>query len=219
MECKNLKRVLTNNFIYQNAFSIASRGAIMKKYIIGFSVLLVVALFLAGCAQKTTVYPPQGQAPATQGQPQAPEAAPATAPAAMPSQNLTGPTSTPGASEGSILEVSNCESTYGIGWVPNSCLYSGGSFQITLKAVGKSGISGIAFYVTGVNGVISKLKDSTDVSYLGTQPYSFSIADLEAKVGGTIQSITAMPLKDVNGMENACFNQRLLVIKAETCRS
>jgi len=187
----------------------------MKKYVIAFSVLLVVALFLAGCAQKTTVYPPQGQAPATQGQPQAPAAAPA----AMPSQNLTGSTSTPGVSESSILEVSNCESTYGIGWVPNSCTYSGGSFQIILKAVGKSGISGIAFYVTGVNGVTSKLKDSTDVPYLGTQPYSFSIADLEAKVGGIIQSIVAMPLKDVNGVENACFNQRLLVIKAEACRS
>jgi len=195
-----------------------NRGVNMKKYIIGFSVLLVIALFLAGCTQKTTVYPPQGQAPSTPSQPQAPAAAPGAAPSGAPSANAA-PASTPGLSEETFPELKNCESVYGIGWVPNSCTYGEDSFKVTLKAVGKSGISGIAFYITGINEVQKKMKDSTDVPYLGTQAYTFSISDLENKVGSKIKSILAMPLKDADGVENACFNQRLLIIKDEACRT
>jgi hypothetical protein len=189
----------------------------MKKYIIGFAVLLAIAVFLIGCGTKTTIYPAQSQVtgPSTSA-PAAPAATPRAAPSGASSEPEKSP-STPSVS-GAINELKNCESAYGIGWVPNSCEYRADSFKVTLKAVGQNGISGIAFYVVGTNGVQKVLTDDTKVSYLQTQPYSFSISDLESKVGSKVQKILAMPIKSINGMDNACINQQLLIIKDEACR-
>jgi len=190
----------------------------MKKYITGFLVLLFIAVFLVGCAPKTKVYQPQGQAPAVQ--PSSPAAVPSAAPsAAAESAPPEAAPSVPTAVEATMPEIRNCESDYAIGWVPNSCTYSKDSFKIVLKAVGKNGIDGVAFYIIGKTGVQKILKDNTKVPYPGVQGYSFSITELESKVGGKIEQILALPIKNVDGVEKACYNHRLLIIKDEACRA
>ena len=196
----------------------------MKKYIIGFAVLIVISVFLVACGTTTKIYPPQGQqATGTTPAASAPSAgatsAPGTVPSGVPSsQPAPTTTSAPSASEGTIPEIRMCESIYGIGWMPNSCEMSGDSLKIRIKAVGQNGINGMVFYATGTNKVKKVFQDNTKADYNGVAEYSFSISDLESKVGSKIEEMTAFPVKTVDGKDNACFNQRLLIIKAEACR-
>ncbi len=189
----------------------------MKKYIIGFAVLLVVSMFLVGCGTTTTIYPPQGQEATGSATPAASTPSTGTAAPAEPA-NLPATTSAPSAAEAQVQEIKMCESVYSIGWIPNSCEMSGDNLKVRIKASGQNGISGMVFYVTGVNKVIKIFQDNTKADYNGVAEYSFSISDLESKVGSKIEEMTAFPVKTVDGKDNACFNQRLLIIKAEACR-
>ena len=189
----------------------------MKKQLIAFSVLIVLALFLAGCGAQTTIYPPQGQ----QGAPTTAPSAPATAPASTPSSHTeegSENASSPVTSSDTMPQVKLCNAQYGIGWVPGSCEIDANKFEVTLKASGSEGINGIAFYVNGSAGVTKIFKDSTKVSDGGTQLYSFSIPELESALGGKVEEVTAFPIANVNGVDSACINHRLLIISSESCK-
>ncbi len=185
----------------------------MKKYIIGFAILLVMAVILIGCAEKTTVLPPQGEAPDQEDEQAPPAAEPDTAEDETPT---TAPEET-GLEETQIEELKDCETDYAIGWVPNSCSFDGETFKITLKAVGKGGIDGIVFYVTGPTDRKVVLKDNTNVASEDSHAYSFDVSELEDDLGGSIDDILALPVKEVGGTDYACFNQRLKVIKDLHC--
>ena len=189
----------------------------MNKSMIMFFALLVSVVFIAGCAGKTTVYPPQGQVstPAEQ-----PAAAPSSSqPSAAPEAAPASPEPTVGTSEGTILESTKCESDYGIGVVPGTCTFVATDvLKITLKAMGKHGIDGMVFYATGPTGTLKNLKDTTKVSTGQAQPYSLSLSDIEAKVGGNVDEILALPVKNANGTEYACYNQRVLIVSGGDCK-
>lgn len=196
----------------------------MKKYIIGFAVLIVISIFLVGCGTTTKIYPPQGQQATGSPTTSTPSAGATSTPAATTSgasasQQAPETTSAPSASESTISEIKMCESVYSIGWIPDSCEMSGDSLKIKLKAVGQNGINGMVFYVTGVNKVRKVFQDDAKASYNGVAEYTFSIAELESKVGSKIEDMEALPVKTVDGKDNACYNQRLLIIKDEACRS
>ena len=194
----------------------------MKKYIIGFAVLIVISVFLVGCGTTTKIYPPQGQqatgSPTTSAPSTGVTSTPATTISGAPSSQPAAATSAPSASETTISEIKMCESVYSIGWIPNSCEMSGDSLKIKIKASGQNGINGMVFYVTGINKVKKVFQDNAKASYNGVAEYSFSISDLESRVGSKIEDMEALPVKTVDGKDNACYNQRLLIIKDEACR-
>jgi hypothetical protein len=190
----------------------------MKNHIIAFSALLVVALLLAACQTTTRIYPPQGQ-PSQPAQPSAPSQVTTPPASAANTASPAAPVTAPAVNEVEMPEIKLCEDIYGIGWVPNSCRFEEGNVRITLKAVGKNGIDGIAFYIIGPSGVQKTLRDGTRVEQGAVQTYSFSTKTIEDKVGGKVGKIYALPIKKVNGQDNACFNHRLLIISAEACKA
>lgn len=188
----------------------------MRKYILGFAVLLAVTILLIGCGTKTTVYPPQGQ-DSTPTQPTQTTTGSGQSSSDSGASNV--PITTPNTlKQGDLPELKDCESDYAIGWIPNSCEFRNNNLKITLKAAGNSGIDGIVFYVVGPTEIKENLIDNTRVEAGGDQSYDFSVKDLEGDLGGSISKIFALPIKTMNGNDYACFNQRLIVIKDSACR-
>lgn len=190
----------------------------MKKYIISFAIILVMAVLLIGCGQKTKVLPSQGDAPESPSDETSDAAPPETGDSGAQTDDTE--TSAPedtGLEETEMEELKDCETEYAIGWIPNSCDFDGETFKITLKAVGDGGIDGVVFYVIGPTDIKKVLKDETDVASGDSHAYSFSVEELEDDVGGSIDDILALPVKNQGGKDYACFNQRLKVIKDLHC--
>jgi len=174
--------------------------------------LVVLLVFVGSCRQQVIVRtnqsanaqepaPPQAAQPAQNTQQSSPSQAPI-------KQELL---------EGKIPEVSNCSIDYALGYKSGSCDVSADNINLTLKA-SKGEISGVAFYITGASGKSAVLKDSTDLQAGSWKTYVFLVSELREKVDGPVSEILVLPIKDVDGQESACKNQRLLVIKDEGCR-
>ena len=179
-----------------------------KNIILAF--LVIMLAFMAACQQKVIV----NTAQSSQGEVSNPSS-PVSAPAAPPQAEAASVSSQ--AVEGRVPEISYCSIDYAVSYKAGSCAFSEESITLTLKA-SRAEISGMAFQVAGKSGKSYEFKDSTDVPINKWQSYVFSTADIRQKVDGQISSIVILPLTDVNGEEKACKNQRLLVIKEESCR-
>ena len=119
--------------------------------------------------------------------------------------------------EGKIPQIKYCPIEYALGYKAGSCEVSEGKLKLTFKAVGEP-VSGVAFSITGKSGEIIYLKESTNLEKEIWKTYVFNMSELETNLDGPISDVIVMPLKDVDGQEKACTNQRLLVISEQVCR-
>ena len=81
--------------------------------------------------------------------------------------------------------------------------------QLTFSGNGAQ-IAGMWFYVTTKSGAVKYLRDSRTVKQGDTVEYSVD-------VGEVIEDLIALPLITDSGADKACLNQRLLIVKAESC--
>jgi hypothetical protein len=102
-------------------------------------------------------------------------------------------------------EIKMCPIDNGIGYVPGTCAISADSVALTLKGQGVAGIEGVWFYMTDADGKVNYWKDTTS----GKQDANV-VFNVPAK---NVAEMLALPMKD----GKACFNQRIVVVKAKNC--
>jgi len=108
-----------------------------------------------------------------------------------------------------------CPEEYTIGWpkreVVEPCKVQGNVASVKLMYSGRGdSLSGIWFEVTATDGEVKYFKDSKPVEQDEIREYTLDL-------GKKIDTILAMPMIVEGGVEKACKNQRLLIIKATSC--
>ena len=165
--------------------------------IIVIVIIIAIILLLRGCAKQPTEAP---TAPAAQ-----PTEAPAAAPAAGPEAVAQAPE-----------EVRYCTISYAIGWPKNKlgtdvCKVDGNTVEAQIMFSGKgASLAGLWFKIITTDGQVQYLKDSREIKQNETLTY-------KVDVGKKIEDMIALPIISVDNVAKACLNQRLLVIKAESC--
>ncbi|MBW3023317.1 hypothetical protein KY308_04400 [Candidatus Woesearchaeota archaeon] len=185
----------------------------MKKTIALIIVFAFLAAFLIGCKQEVIIQTQQSSEGNIQQITPQPSASDET-------QEINVPTPTTAISDvkaGQVAEIEYCPIDYAIGYRPGSCDIAEGKLKLTFKPSG-TGISGMHFYFIGVSGQTFEMSESTDVSADRWKTYVFELVDIEAKIGGKVSDVLVVPLRDMDGQEKACKNQRLLVVRDQTCR-
>lgn len=162
------------------------------KYVVGAIVVIIIILALVLLLR---------QAPQAPTQPTKPAEKPA-APAEAEKPTLV--------SE-KPAELKSCSIDYAIGWPKNKlgqpCTINGKKVTAQLMFSGKGDkLDGMWFYITTSSGAVKYLKDSRAVKQGETLEYTID-------VGEKIEDLLALPMS--NG--KACLNQRLLVVKTESC--
>ncbi|MBW3022501.1 hypothetical protein KY308_00165 [Candidatus Woesearchaeota archaeon] len=112
-------------------------------------------------------------------------------------------------------EIRYCTEAYAIGWPKNKlgtpCEYSGTKVAAQIQYSGKGEkIDGMYFYITTANGDLRYYKDSRQVKQGDLMEYTLDVGEI-------IESMVALPLTTEDGMTKACLNQRLLIVKEESC--
>ena len=108
-------------------------------------------------------------------------------------------------------EIKYCSIDFAIGWPKNKlgspCTIDGNQVTAQLTFSGKgSELEGMWFYITTQSGKVQYFKDSRTIKQGETLEYAID-------VGEVIEDLLALPESD----GKACLNQRLLVVKAESC--
>ena len=117
--------------------------------------------------------------------------------------------------------INYCDRTkfYSIGYKPCSCNLKDNILKIELKNTGKVDIDKIWFQVTGMNGKMSYLAVDKAMKSQETEDFKINLAETEKSLGATVEDIVALPGLSVDGKDNVCLNQRLLLIKNTNCLS
>ena len=146
-----------------------------------------------------------------EGMPKTTEKAAPTAPAETPQAPVRGPTEVSTAPE----QVRNCSINYAIGWPKNKlgspCTVQGTKVTAQMMYSGKGdSLAGLWFQITTTDGTVKYLKDTMTVKQGDTQEYNVD-------VGQKIKMLLALPVISDGGVDKACLNQRLLIVKDTEC--
>jgi len=147
------------------------------------------------------------------GAPKAPPVQQPTAPTAAPKEPTapTGPETVSGAPQ----QVKYCNISYAIGWPKNKlgqpCIIDDKkvSMQIVYSGKGDS-LSGLWFQITTKSGKVQYLKDTRTMKKDDVMSYTID-------VGEKITDLLALPIINEGGVDKACLNQRMLIIKDTQC--
>ncbi len=170
-------------------------------WVIGAIIVIVIIIAIILLMRGVTKAPVVPTTPTTPAAPAPTE----TTPSAKPEIVAQGPE-----------EIKACTIRYAIGWPKNKlgnevCSISGTQVNAQIMYSGKGdSLSGMWFKITTTDGKVQYLKDSTTVKSNETRTYSVD-------VGQKIEDMLALPIIAIDNVDKACLNQRLLVIKAESC--
>ena len=166
------------------------------SYIVGAIVVIIIIvaliLLLRSCQAPTTAHVTPTQ--------------PAVQPTETTTQAPTAVSDKPG-------EIRYCTEEFAIGWPKNKlgqpCKIDGNKVTAQIMFSGKgTQIDGMWFYINTTSGKEEYMKDTRVVKQGDTVEYAID-------VGEHIDSMVALPQSAEAG--KACLNQRLLIIKAESC--
>ena len=140
------------------------------------------------------------------------EPAAPTAPAETPKAPApTGPEAVSAAPE----QVKSCSISYAIGWPKNKlgdpCVIDGNKVELQMIYSGKGdSLGGLWFQITTKSGEVKYLKDTRAMKKDDYMTYGID-------VGEKITELLTMPIISIDGVDKACLNQRMLVIKESQC--
>jgi len=162
--------------------------------IIVIVIIIAIILLLKGCAKQTPTTPTTPTTPA----------APATTEKAPAEQAM--------ATSEAPAEIRYCTIQYAIGWPKNKlgtdvCKIDGNKVEAQIMYSGKGdSLAGLWFKILTADGKVQYFKDTRVIKANETKTYTVD-------VGQKIEDMTAYPISG----DKSCLNQRLLVIKAESC--
>lgn len=189
------------------------------KYIVGIIIAVLIIVLLAMLFKKSTgPEAPVTQTPQTPVKTETPsEKSTETTPSetVFPKAKVAVEQST----QPSVINYCDRTKFYAIGYKPCTCNLQDSTLKIELKNTGKVDIEKVWFHVTAMNGKSAYLAVDQTLKPKEVETFKINLGQTEKTLGATVEDVVALPGLSVDGKDNVCLNQRLLLIKDTNCLS